>query len=185
MKRLITILIIACLTFGGVAFANTVETTQALTVASQKFNDAVSSFNNLYGEDGSARGIEALYTKYGLSDPPTTAELNAMTVNEKADYIFELRSIIDKALRFEAIRNEFIIIDPGTGAFDNLAAVKTWAEANLGKAGVQIGKNCDVLTAIRATLAPFIATSTLKANSDAINAFRDKVTELIDQRGTG
>jgi len=185
MKRLIAILIILCLTLGGVAFANTVETAQALAVASQRFNDAITAFNNENGEDGSARGLKALYDKYGLSNPPTSAEYNSMSANEKSDYFFELWSIINRALRFEAIHEEFIIIDPGTGAFGNLAAVKAWSEANMGAAGVQVGKNTTVLGLVRATLAPFISNAMLEAQSDAITGFRDKVTETINDRGTG
>jgi len=188
MKRLIAlILLITCLTVGDIwsAHANTVETAQALAVASQKFNNAITAFNNENGEDGSARGIKALYDKYGLSNPPLLAEYSAMSVNEKAEYYSELKIIIDRALQIEAIHWEFIIIDPGTGAFGDLAAVKVWAEANMGLAGVQVGKTATVLGLVRAEFAPLVANAMLKALSDAITGFRDKVTETINQRGTG
>lgn len=187
MKRLIAILIILCLTLGGMsgAFAGTVETAQALAVASQHFNDAITGFNNEQGEDGSARGLKALFDKYGLSNPPTLGEYNSMSANEKAKYYFELRNIINRALKFEALHEEFIIIDPGTGAFGNLAAVKVWAEANMGAAGVQVGKNTTVLGAVRAELSSLISNAMLEALSNAITGFRDKVTETINERGTG
>ena len=184
MRKLVTAFAIVLL-LAGFAQAGTVETAQALTVASQHFNDTITSFNNEYGEDGSARGLKAIYDKYGLSNPPTTAEYNAMTVKDRADYFFDLWTIIDRALRFEGIHNDFIIIDPGTGAFANLASAKTWAIDNLGAAGVQIGKDIDVLATVRAELAPFIDQPTLKFFSDAITDFRDAVTADINNRGTG
>ena len=184
MKKL-SIAFAIVLLLAGFAQAGTVETAQELTLASQHFNDAITSFNNEHGEDGSARGLKTLYDKYGLSNPPTTAEYNAMSVKDRADYFFDLWTIIDRALQFEGIRNEFIIIDPGTGAFANLASVKTWAETNLGVAGIQIGKDTLVLGAVRAELAPFVDPPTLKFFSDAITNFRDAVTADINNRGTG
>ena len=183
--RQLVIALITVLAFASFGAAGMVETAQELTVASQHFNDAITAFNNEHGEDGSTRGLKAIYDKYGLSNPPTTAEYNAMSVKDRADYFFDLWTIIDRALKFENIHNEFIIIDPGTGAFANLAAAKAWAIANLGAAGVQIGKDIDVLATVKATLAPFVSTSTLKTNSDAITNFRDAVTTDINNRGTG
>ncbi|KKM90526.1 hypothetical protein LCGC14_1237860 [marine sediment metagenome] len=184
MRKLVTALAIVLL-LAGFAQAGTVETAQALTVASQHFNDAITAFNNEQGEDGSARGLNKLYTKYGLSNPPKSAEYSAMSASDKANFYLELRIIINKALLFENIHNEFIIIDPGIGAFENLAAAKAWSLANLGAAGVQIGKNVDVLAMVRATLAPLISASALKAYSDSITNFRDAVTSDINNRGTG
>ena len=183
--RKLAVAFIIVLALASFAAAGTVETAQALANASQKFNDTISAFNNEHGKDGSAQGMSKLYAKYGLSDPPTTGEYNAMSVKDRADFFFELWSIIDRALQFEDIRNDFIIIDPGTGAFGSLATVKTWAEANMGAAGVQVGKNTDVLATVRATLAPFVEASTLKFFSDAITGFRDAVTSDINNRGTG
>ena len=184
MRKLVAAFAIVLL-LAGFAQAGTVETAQALAEASRDFNNEISSFNNEQGMDGSAQGMKKLYDKYGLSNPPKLAEYSAMSVKDRADYFDELWTIINRALRFENIHNQFIIIDPGTGAFDNLAAVKAWSLANLGAAGVQIGKNCDVLGAVRATLAPLISASALKAYSDPITSFRDAVTADINNRGTG
>lgn len=184
MRKLVAALLIV-LALASFAAAGTVETAQDLADASQRFNNAITAFNNENGEDGSARGLAFLYDKYNLSNPPTTAEYSAMSVRDRAEYFFELWTIIGRALRLEDIYNDFIIIDPGTGAFGSLASVKTWAIANLGKAGVQIGKNVDVLATVRATLAPFVSPATLKTNSDAITNFRDAVTADINNRGTG
>jgi len=183
--RKFAVALLIVFSLAGFAQAGTVETAQALTVASQHFNDAITAFNNEQGEDGSARGLSKLYTKYGLSNPPKSAEYSAMNASDKANFYIELRIIINRALLFENIHDEFIIIDPGTGAFANLATAKTWAIDNLGEAGVQIGKNCDVLGAVRATLAPLISASALKAYSDSITNFRDAVTSDINNRGTG
>lgn len=184
MRKLATAFAIVFL-LAGFAQAGTVETAQSLADASQRFNDTITAFNNEFGMDGSAKGLKAVYDKFGLSNPPKDAEYNAMSVKDRADYFFDLWTIIDRALQFEDIHNDFIIIDPGTGAFGSLASAKTWAEANLGKAGVQIGKNVDVLATVRATLAPLVSANTLKTNSDAITNFRNAVTSEINNRGTG
>ena len=173
------------LALASFAAAGTVETAQSLADASVRFNNTITAFNNEFGMDGSAKGLKAIYDKFGLSNPPKDAEYNAMSMQDRADYFFLLQIIIDRAVQFEDIREKFIIIDPGTGAFGDLAAVKTWAIANLGKAGVQIGKNVDVLSTVRAELAPLVSTSALKAKSDAITNFRDAVTSDINNRGTG
>lgn len=183
--RNLAVALVMVLALASFAAAGTVETAQLLADASQRFNNVISAFNNEFGEDGSARGLKFLFDQFGLSNPPTSAEYNAMSLPDRAEYFFLLQIIIDRAVMFEDIHNDFIIIDPGTGAFENLASVKTWAVDNLGAAGVQIGKNCDVLATVRATLAPFVSTSTLKANSDAITNFRNAVTSDINNRGTG
>ena len=160
------------------------NTSNAITTATGRLQDLLTSFNNEYGEDGSARGLKAIFDKYGLSNPPTTGEYNAMSVKSKVDCLFELRVIEDRALAIEAVHDELVSIDPGTGAFGDLATVKAWALANMGLAGAEAGKDCDVLTTVRATLAPFISTPMLEAHSDAITAFRDENTVQIPNLGT-
>jgi len=156
----------------------------AITTATKKLQALLTSFNNEFGEDGSARGLKALYDKYGLSNPPTTAEYDGMGIKSKVDYLFELRAIEDRALAIEAVHDELVNIDPGSGAFGDLADVKTWAGDNMGLVGIEAAKDCDVLTAVRTTLSPFISTAMLDAHSDAITAFRDENTNQIPNLGT-
>ena len=145
----------------------------------------LTSFNNEYGEDGSARRLKALYDRYNLDNPPKLAQYNNMLLLEKVIYYPELKDIEDRALAVEALYEELITINPGSGEFGTLTAVKTWAINNIGLAGVEVEKDCNVLAAIRVTLIPFVQGAMLLAHSDAITAFRDKVTEQISELGTG
>jgi len=163
------------------------DTSNAITDATGKLHQLLSSFNTEFGEDGSARGLKVLYDSYGLSNPPESVEIDNMSTNDKANYFFELWTVIDRALKLEAIHEELINIDPGTGAFNSLVSVKTWAtdgNNNMGLSGIEAGMDWDVLTAVRIELGVFIATSTLKALSDAITAFRNTTTTQIPNLGT-
>ena len=160
------------------------NTSNAITTATKKIQALLTSFNNEFGEDGSTRGLKVLYDKYSLSNPPTTAEYNTMGVKAKVDYIFELRSIEDRALVIEDVYDELVTINPGSGAFGSLANVKIWAITNMGDVGIEASKDCDVLAIIRATLSPFITTVMLETQSDIITAFRNEVTTQIYNLGT-
>jgi len=163
------------------------ETSNAITTATKKLKGILTSFNTEFGELGSpleAQRLRKLYDKYGLSNPPKSGEYDVMEKGMLANLLFELRSIEDRALAIEAVHDELIAIDPGSGAFGSLANVKTWAVANMGLVGIEADKDCDVLTAVRATLAPFISTAMLKAHTDAITAFRDESTAQIPNLGT-
>ena len=163
-----------------------IETTSnAITTATTKLKNLLTSFNNEFGEAGSARGLKVLYDKYAFSNPPTSVEYDVKVPKAKSDFLLELRAIEDRALAgLETIHDELIKINPGSGAFGSLSAVKAWATNNMGLVGVEAAKDCDVLAAVRATLAPFISTAMLEAHSDAITAFRDVTTAQIPNLGT-
>lgn len=167
------------------------ETVNKITEVTTKLKAFLTSFNNEMGEDGSERGIRALFFKYGLSNPPKEVELDALLVLDKIKYQAELQSIKERALQIEVLYREIVDINPGTGVFNSITAVKAWVVVNMGidgeltLLGSNITKNCDVLFAVRVKLSPMVETAMLKTHSDALIAFRDENTIQVKELGTG
>ena len=168
------------------------STSTAITTATQKLQDILTSFDTEFSEQGDpdkAQKLRKFYEKYNLSNPPKMPEYTAMGKKAKADYFLELLPIIIRALRIEAVHEELVSIDPGPGAFGSLANLKIWVLANMGlngeltPLGIAINKDCDVLTAVRKKLETFIDDDTLIILSGTITAFRDENTIQVPNLG--
>lgn len=166
------------------------KTANAITTVTTKLKAFLTSFNNEMGEDGSGRGLRNLFLKYGLSNPPTEPEYDALYVLDKIRFQAELQAIKERALSIEVLYRELVGINPGSGVFNSIAEVKAWVAANMGLEGkltvlgADITKNCDVFLAIRPKLQPMVETMMLKAHSDALIAFRDENTIQVPNLGT-
>jgi hypothetical protein len=154
---------------------------QIIDVNERLIFNALNAFHNERG--GSGKLIEQLLAEFGLSDPPKLAEIQGLTIKQRAELKPKLLEHISAAISLNDFAEELTgIIDRNTSkAFSTIDNVETYITSSVeGTEKTILQNNIAVAKTIRTSLAALIDPALILQQFTALLDIRDIIQASIN-----